>query len=1094
MDKLKIYKASAGSGKTHTLTEEYLNLAAISPEHFKKILAVTFTNKAAEEMKQRILDSLNEIVSRGEKAGFFHVFQKKGKNEPVSIIIEKAKTIRDQILHDYSYFSLSTIDSFVQKVIKSFTFEIGIDNGYRIELDSEKVIKEITEMLYKQIDNDSDLRFWLIHFANFKMGEGKNWDFRTEISGLAGEIFKEEFQTPVKDKDNNDFQKIIEYFNELNRIKQDFESKLSYLGSEAGQKIAVSLINFENHSRNVTTVINYLTRYLVNPQSQDDFIPGITVIKMQGDPDAWHNKTAKADIVSESVLIYGMLNPILKKAMEILSREYSYYLSAINVLSAFHAFGILNKLSSLLPAYREENNLLLISDTTRMLKEIIAGNDAPFIYEKIGNRYHHVLIDEFQDTSGFQWENFKPLIQNCLAEGNGNLIVGDIKQSIYRWRGGDWNILMNALDKDIGQQYITHYNLETNWRSKKNILDFNNSIFPLISCEMQEIFNHELNDGLEADSKNSEEEFRDIILKAYHDVCQKLPDDAQKAGGRVKIKFFRQEKGEKKEDKLNKIASELPRTIDLLLKQKNCHPGDIAILVRRNSEGRQVARILLEYQQSVAEAAPYQVISSDSLMLVNSPAIQLLVNAMYYLFNPGDSIHLSALILANEQLNHPETEFNHRFFNTTDPDEIKKFLPDLFLSNSEELKKLNVYELCEKINHIFGIYKIEGQQAYLQTFLDIILEFVQNDSVDLGAFLEWWKNKGNSFAVQLGEQQDAVKILSIHKSKGLAFNIVIVPFCDWDIKPQSTFNKIIWTSTDISPFNRIERFPVIYRNYLRKSIFRKEYYREMLHTMIDSLNLLYVAFTRPREELVILAPYKESTSGKLNSVSELLYKAVKISKTDETFQATGYYWNPEEEVFEIKENYQEKDTEISSDKKPTIPVFEIEENYVGDWTEKLRILKHSSEFFIESMDYIKTHVDYGKLMHAVFAKINTIKDIDPVIEDFYYAGQISSEDRDMISHKLKEMTARPEVAGWFSDRWKVKTEEAILDSTGKIRIPDRVLLSKDQTIVVDFKFGEQYAYSHEQVNEYMDLMKNMNYPGVKGFVYYAEKNIVEEVL
>ena len=1093
MDKLKIYKASAGSGKTHTLTSEYLKLAASYPDHFKKILAVTFTNKAAEEMKQRILESLNDIILKGDGAGFYPVFKNINGNDEKEKILEQAKKVRDNILHDYSFFSLGTIDSFVQKVIKSFTYEIGIESGYRIELDTDKVIKDLTELLYKQIDTDPNLRTWLIHFANFKMDDGKSWDFRGEIARLAKEIFKEQFQSFGEIENEQDFNQILEYFNELNAIKQGFEKKMADLGAKTLLKISECPVNLQNHSRNVGSVFNYLTKNLVNPQNQDSYQPTATVLKMAGEPEAWCNKTSGAQLRDESRIVFQTLNPILENTLEFLDREYQFYLSAINILSAFHAFGILNKLSSLLPAYRSDNNLLLISDTTRILKEIIAGNDAPFIYEKIGNRYHHILIDEFQDTSGFQWENFKPLIKNSLSEGKENLIVGDMKQSIYRWRGGDWNILMSKLETDIGGEYISQKNLDTNWRSKKNILDFNNLVFSTVSDQVQQIFNEELNDGVAANLDEFDKKYREIISKAYTDVCQKLPDESEKKGGRVKIKFFRQEKGDNKENLQEKVADELPRLIDQLLTQKNYIPGDIAILVRRNIEGRQVANILLGYQQSNPEAVRYQIISSESLMLINSPAVQLVINAMYYLFDPDDLIHLHALVVNVSSLKNPAIDFNHQHFDVSDRKQVKDFIPMDFFSRFDELKKLNVYELSEKLSHIFKLVQFDGQLAYLQTFQDIILEFGLNDSVDLASFLNWWEDKGKTFAVQLAEQQDAIKILSIHKSKGLAFKIVIIPYCDWDLKPQPNLNNIIWTSTDISPFNRFKRFPVMYRSYLRKSIFWKEYYNELLYTMIDALNMLYVAFTRPREELHILAPVKEKKDNKISTVADLLYQCMLNPNSGEHLVELKKYWFPELEILEIKPDYSEMDAEKKVPEKTDLPSITFDDFATGDWNDKIRFIHYADEFFIESLEYIKTHVDYGKLMHALFSKINSLKDADQVIDEFYYAGKIGTDDRDQITLKVKEMIHRPEVADWFSDKWKIKTEDAILDVSGKIRIPDRVLIGKNQTLVIDFKFGEQYAGSVDQVKEYMELLKSMNYPGVKGFIYYAEKNIIEEV-
>ena len=1094
MSQLKVYKASAGSGKTHTLTEEYLKLAALYPDNFKRILAVTFTNKAAEEMKQRILASLNHIITEGKKAPFYAVFQKMDEKANEEVHVKRAKSLRDSILHDYSYFSLGTIDSFIQRVIKSFTYEIGIESGYRIELDTEKVLNDLTELLYKQIDSDESLRNWLIHYANYKMDDGKSWDFRAEIKELAKEIFKEQFQSFSSDETDYNLKEFLDYFNDLNSIKERFEKAMRDCGKEAILMVEKSGIQIEEHGRNLKTLLNYLTKTIINQPKEDSFIPNATVQKMINNVDSWFNKTARSDILQDAKELYKLLNPVLVKADAIFNGQYPDYLAANNVQSGFHAFGIISKIAALLPGYRADNNLLLISDTTRILKEIIAGNEAPFIYEKIGNRFKHILIDEFQDTSGFQWENFKPLISNGLSEGNENLIVGDIKQSIYRWRGGDWNILMSKLEKEIGQNYLSNKSLDTNWRSKKNILDFNNAIFRHISELMQEVFDNEYAEGIGIQPDGPENQFfKGIISRAYTDVFQKLPDQEDKAGGRVQLKFIQLESNENKSEWHQRVANELPVIIDELLKKKNYKPGDIAMLVRKNEEGKKIARILLDYQQVNTDAVKYQIISSESLMLANSPVVQVLVDAMHFLHNADDMIHLHALLARFVLLNHPETDLDHQHFNMYDKGSHKHFLPIEFFERFEYLKKLNIYDLSEELSQIFKLNRFDGQFPYLQSFLDIIHEFGTNETADLSSFISWWADKGQTFALQLSDQPDAVKILSVHRSKGLAFKIVIIPFCDWEIKPQSSLNNIIWTSSDIEPFNRLKRFPIVYRTNLKKSLFWKEYFHELLYTMIDSLNILYVAFTRPKEELIILSPFKEKKEQKFNTIAELLHYVITNSLPDKGLIDLKLNYSSDDRIFKLDDNYENTDVKKPANVTNNISPFIIYPSDKADWNSKIHIMQHADDFFIQSLEYIKTHVDYGNLMHAIFSKIRNERSIEAIVDEFYYAGKIGFSERAALIKDVKEMISQKEVADWFSDRWQVKAEDAILSASGQIRIPDRVLIRPGETFVIDFKFGEQDKESKKQVLEYMDLLRSMDYEGVKGFIYYAKKNVVEEV-
>ncbi|MBN1250596.1 MAG: UvrD-helicase domain-containing protein [Bacteroidales bacterium] len=1091
MNNLKIYKASAGSGKTHTLTVEFLKLAAKSPDNFKKILAVTFTNKASEEMKIRILEALNEIITLSKKADFYAVFAESFTNLNENEVIIKAKQIRDNILHNYSLFSISTIDSFVQKVIRSFTYEIGIQNGYNIELDTDKVIFELTDLLYKKINDDQNLKNWLINFAFYKVDVGKNWDFRSEIQKLAKEIFREQFQALNEDKENSkhaDYQDITNYYNELIKIRNSFAKNMSDISIETKKVLKSNNINNSDLGQKFKYIADYLIVHINNPDNYEKYKPSKTIYEIIDDIDLWTAKKAKDDIRNKVASIFPEVNRLLNNAFDELKNNYKYYLSAINILSNFHAFGILNSLAELLPEYREENNILLISDTTKILKEIIGGNDAPFIYEKIGNKYSHILIDEFQDTSNFQWENFKPLLTNSIAENNFNLIVGDIKQSIYRWRGGDWKLLLSTVKKEIGEIYIDEETLDTNWRSKKNIIDFNNSIFSNAAEKLQYIFDNELDEHSNINDIDKEI-YNNVIKSAYSDIHQSTSPNSAKSGGRVKINFVQKTGNSDKEWKEN-VSKMLPQTIDNLLKNKNYHPGDIAILVRKNGEGKNVAELLLNYQNSSNEAYKYQIISSESLYLSNSPIVRILINALYYIHNQSDNIHLHALL--SEYINLFDLKINFNSFESNE--NITKILPINFIKEISNLKKLPVYEVIEKLITLLSLSAFSKQLAYLQSFQDVVNDFSQSNLSDLELFLQWWEEKGKSISVKLSELQDALKIMTIHKSKGLAFKIVIIPYCDWSLEPETYTNTIIWAKPVIEPFNKINRVPVLYRKYLSESTFFKEYFDERLYTYIDSLNLLYVAFTRPKEELLIFAPYNTKSNG-ISKVSDLLYNLVSdkfITDNQELIKISDYF-DIENNIFEYSSGYKTIDDRKFSKDNSQVKTFEIEKYPKSDWNSKVDIKHHSDEFFMKSIKYIEEKVNYGNLMHEIFAKINTEKDIENALSEMYYSGKINSTDKDFLLNKIRNIINQTEVKNWFSDKWTIKTEDSILSTSGQLKIPDRVLISEKETIVIDFKFGEINENYKYQVKEYMKLLEEMNYPNVKGFLFYAEKNKTVEV-
>ncbi len=1056
-----------------------------------RILAVTFTNKAAEEMKQRILEALNEIITNTDKAAFYKVFELQYSGKSQYEILKIVKNIRDSILHNYSYFSLSTIDSFVQRVIKAFTYEIGVENGYRIELDTDKVIFDITDMLYKQIDVDKELKNWLVNFADYKMDEGKSWDFRTEIYKLAIELFKEKFETSDNERTiEEEYKEINRKFKLLHKSKLSFEKQMTEISVKATQLFDNKEFTNVNLGRNIGYLHTYFTKKIAEKSKVEDFVPNATIMKMADNLDAWTAKSAKANIKSIAETLYYQLNPLLNDALLLLQNEFKFYLAAVNVLSIFHAYGILRKLSSLLPEYRNINNLLMISDTTKLLKEIVAGNDAPFIYEKIGNKYKHILIDEFQDTSGFQWLNFKPLIKNNLSEHNSNLIVGDIKQSIYRWRGGDWNLLLSEVDKDIGDFYIEHKTLDTNWRSKQNIIDFNNSFFKIAAELLQNLFDNELQTG---DATLIDDDFKSkydkIIKKAYSDVFQNLPDKGDKSGGRVKIQFY--EKGKSNSEWKATVLNQLPNVVEELLTVQKYKPSDLAILVRKNSEGQDVANCLLSHQNTEANAVKYPIISSESLMLMNSDAIRILINAMFYIFNTDDKIRLYALVTVYNQTFYPDLKIEHTFYSDYKFIQENNLLPLEFIDKTDELRKLDIFELAETLISIFNLHKLSGQLIYLQSFQDLLLEYLNNNNSDIASFVRWWEDKGKKSSIQLSDEQDALKIMSIHKSKGLAFKIVIVPFCDWALRPSANKDLIIWTKSEHKVFKELGKFPIVFRKYLANSILYKEYYEELLYSFIDAINMLYVVFTRAKDELLIMSPYSDSKSASVNSVANLLYAAVKTPfKYDNLLNLNDFY-NSNNKNFELKKLYNENLITNFVAVTDELSSYKMDNYVLGDWKSKIKIQQHADEFFTKSIEYIRDKIDYGIFMHKIMSKIKTRDDIPNVINELYYKGQINTDEKENLRTKIIEITNRDTVIDWFSDKYTVITENAILDNSGNIKIPDRVLIGKNETIVIDYKFGKQYDKSITQVREYMNLLENMNYPNVKGYIYYVEKNIVE---
>lgn len=1088
---LKVYKASAGSGKTHSLTGEYLKLAFLRTDKFSHILAVTFTNKAAEEMKSRIIEELQNTVKLGNKAAHFQTIKEVYPDNTDKEIQDKSLAILNQILHNYTQFTVSTIDSFVQKVVRSFSFELGVQSGYKIEMDQAKVLSDLLKMMYKKIDSMPQLLNWLITFAKYKIDEGKSWDFNNDLKGLANEIFKERFQLLATDleKKADILKEIWTLYNELQKIKQHFKEKIQKIAQKAEKSVKRAGVNPNENGRNLKTIYNYLTNKIVNSTKKADFEPNKTVAAAYESVDNWHAKSAKKEVIDNVKMVYPTLLQCLYEVQNIVENEFVKFRTAIAVIQNFHSFGIIHEISSLLPTYRDSNNLLLINDTTQLLKNLIGENEAPFIYEKIGNNFHHILIDEFQDTSGFQWDNFKPLISNSLAYGYQNLIVGDIKQSIYRWRGGDWKLLLSQVKNDIGTYQVQELSLDSNWRSRKNIIDFNNTIFKLSPEIIQNFYNSELQNISDNDIKNElyEANFQNIITEAYSDSFQKIP--RTKNGGRSLIHFFEQEKGMTKSDWRNFVHENIPEIIEDLLLNKNYNPRDITILVRSNRDGQTIVNTLLNYMNQNDERLRYRIISSESLFIGNSGIVKLLLNALHYINDDTKQLYLSALVF--EYFKIQNKEINHNVFDTQNTEQLKAFLPQKFWESFIVLKKLSIYELCEKIINIFELSDKNEHFVYLQAFLDVILEFSRDKSTDLYEFLEWWDETGYRKSVQLSDAENAVRIMTIHKSKGLAFQVVLIPYCDWDLDHNHIITNILWAKTNHEPFNSFSYLPIQYSSQLADTYFAKDYFEEKLYAFIDALNILYVAFTRAVQELIVFACYKPEQTA---NVGDVLYQCVKSKNIPENCGLLNLEvkYESDEKTITIDENYTGNTASKKQENDDLIlPQFTNYPNY--NWQKRLSIVFHSTNFFQKSIKYIEDRINYGKMMHNVLSKIATENDIESSLKNLYFEGQITYNQLEELQEKITTIIKRPTVKDWFSDKWRVVTEKAILTSAGKIKIPDRILINNEEVIIIDFKFGEEHEEYHEQIKNYMNLLKDMNYENISGYLYYADKNKIEKV-
>lgn len=1069
---LNIVKASAGSGKTYRLTQEYLSLLLSSADAYKRILAVTFTNKATEEMKSRIVAELASLAL-GRESGYITALVAHF-GEPEEVIRKRSYDVLQRILHDYSSFGISTIDRFFQQVMRAFAREIGVGGGYNVELDEDAVLEASIDAMFSELENphNKSLLQWLIHFSEQRLEDGKVWSLREDILRLSKEVFKESYKNLSEKKTQTLPSKddLRRYKKDIQKIKSSFEEHLKELAVEMKQVMAhhdLKPIDFKYGKTSGVLIVDSWAK-------GDSFgSPSTRFWNLVDNESNWYAKGAEENLKRRMQQAYPTLNKVFIEIRNHFAKNERYYLSACEINNQFFTLGILTDITYQVRKYCRDNNLMLISDTTELLYKIIACTDAPFIYEKVGTRIEHYMIDEFQDTSSLQWQNFLPLLKNSMASGGKNLIVGDVKQSIYRWRNSDWKLLSSQVDIDFRGQRVIHESLDTNWRSCRNVIQCNNSIFYSSSAILQAEYNELLP---EEDKKL--EPFRDIITRAYQGVEQFVaPSKADYDEGVVSIRFI-----EASEDHSysHQVLEQLPLLIEKL-QDKGYALKNIAILVRQKSEGIAVANYLLEYKNAhTSTKYRYDIISDEALLIANASQVKTVIALLHYLRTPDDvNIKAYAVYRLKKSIYKSssfsvEQEFlnRHSYFS---PEEEQK------------LAYMATLPLYEMVEGLFSIIHNESSQeeVYVQAFLDMVLNYTTKYSSDIDTFLNWWQEKQAKETIFTPDSQDAIRIMTIHKSKGLGFEVVIIPFCNWQLDSKSS--EILWTSPSEAPFSQISSLPVFYKEQLGKTIFAEDYYQEKVHAYIDNLNIQYVAFTRAKNELYVFAPRpgERSIKAPARNISTLLWKALQQSPKGKLFMNVSEQFDSDSGTFLVGEDNIPRLVSIQQNREIPAQAF------------KSVPFENRVHLRLSDRNIFEQHTGkrlYGVLMHKIVSQIICVDDLDEVLTQCVNQGEIPSEDRNELSSMLMRFFSLPQVKEWYSGEWEVRNEVDILLPDGQAIRPDRIMFKGAEVIIVDYKFGDiaSRKYVH-QVQTYLKYLQEMGYANIRGYLCYVNSFVVEEV-
>ncbi len=1071
---LLVYKASAGSGKTFTLAVEYIKHLILNPRAYRQILAVTFTNKATAEMKERILQQLYGIwVSDPASEPYLNRIREdlQWKNLSEDDIRLAAGTALQYMLHDYSRFRVETIDSFFQSVMRNLARELELSPNLNIELNNTEVLSDAVDSLIEKLTPSSPVLAWLLDYINERIADDKRWNVSNEIKRFGWNIFDEGYieQGEGLRQQLKDPNTIKLYRNELREMETEALEQMKGFYDQFIGELEAHALTPEDLKGGARGIGSYFRKLRDGRLSDKDTV-NATLKNSLDDAKNWATKTSaqKNEIIR---LAETSLLPLLQDAETFRPRNNKIVNSCRLSLQHLNKLQLLAHIDEEVRELNREHNRFLLSDTNALLHNLVRDGDSSFVFEKIGANIRNVMIDEFQDTSRMQWDNFKILLLEGLSQGADSLIVGDVKQSIYRWRNGDWGILNALGTKDASFPFpVRVETLKTNRRSETNVIRFNNNLFTAAVEYLNMLHLKELQEDCHP------------LQRAYADVAQESP--RTEAKGYIKATFLEpDEEHDYTELTILSLGEEVQRLLEAGVKL-----NDITILVRKNKNIPPIA----DYFDKTMHLS---VVSDEAFRLDASQAICMLIDALRYLSNPEDKVACASLMM-NYESGIKKQGGDWDSLLTAKPEEA---LPEAFVTGMETLRLMPLYELLEELFSLFEMKRIEEQDAYLFSFFDAVTEYLQNNSSDLDAFIRYWNETLCNKTIPSGEM-DGIRILSIHKSKGLEFHTVLIPYCDWKLENE-TNNQLIWCSPTEAPFSTLDIVPVNYSSTMAESVYRQNYLDERLQLWVDNLNLLYVAFTRAGKNLIFWCK-----KGQKGTMSELLANAlpqVAAREGDENWDEKEPYENGEL----CPSKYTGTDEHLPAPPKTSA-------NRLAQKPDKLPVhmesMRHDIEFrqsnrsadFIQGVDEEESDnrfINRGRLLHTLFSAIETEEDIDNAIDQLVFEGIIGKPETEK---SIRELTHHAfsllQVQDWYSGNWHLFNEcDIIWQERGELhtRRPDRVMMRGNEIVVIDFKFGKQNKKYNKQVQGYMQLLTRMGYlkENIKGYLWYVEEDLIEKV-
>jgi len=1048
---LTIYKSSAGSGKTFTLVKEYLKIVLKQPAEYKHILAITFTNKATEEMKIRIVEELTALAE-GDDSDMGKAIAEETQLSREDIT-KNARNTLTRILHNYAHFEVRTIDSFFTRVIRSFAKELNLPMRYSIDLDQDKALSEALLFFYKTLQKNQEVREWMKHFTEKKIADDKGWNTEMSIKDVGKVLFSEDY---FYLKNQPQQMTLGELSKEVKNMRKQcflFEKKLKDWAKEAQAIIKKNKLVAKDLKTGTFTVF---TNALIKKY---DF--NSTTLKLYNDEINWY--TQKSTKVAEIEMVAPALSKLLKQSVDQIENEGRLYFSYKNILENIYSYGLLQELAGALKKYRDESNILLMSDTSALIRETIKDEDAPFLLEKVGNNFKYIFIDEFQDTSNFQWHNLRPLVKNALSENHQVLLVGDIKQSLYRWRGGNMKLLLHQVEQELSMwSTVTEVKtLNNNYRSLENIVTFNNLFFEkskaILAADKDDI---------------------SLLNESYESVFQ-TPQKG--AGGYVNVQFFNKTKEEDGSDKSadEYIQSETVAIVENA-KRDGYSFGEMMVLVRDAGSATKIANVFAQ------ENIPF--ITEQSLMLKNADVVGLITSLLYYVLDEYNPLHRATLLYRYHRFfDLPIGDINLLFMEElgSDPTDFDELLPEPFISNLHQIRRKPVIEIVEDLVVLFELNKTTN--PFLRKFQDLTLDQANAGVYSLGDFLKWWeesKDNVRKTSLNTSSLQNAVQIMTVHKAKGLEKAVVIVPFVKYQFAPKGN----LWANDLGEDFQRFGILPLNIKLEMLKSTFAHIYEQEAREKLIDEFNVAYVAFTRPKERLYVLANAPSKTKKEIKYFSDLLYRFVQLP--DEEIAAC---YNAETTVFEMGEAVPKKQEQTEEKKN----VKTISPDYKSQpYNDRLTIRPQTDRYFeildLEKMGKIST----GIKMHAVLERLEHKDALDEVVANLIKDRVLSEDDRAPIINQISELLKIDRFSEFFDETWKndVEYRERSIWSGGFKYKPDRVLFKGQEAIVIDYKKEIRDEKYLKQIIQYGRILQMLGYSSIRLYLVYVQTGVIDEVI